>query len=155
MKTLILVRHAQAADKLLWLEDHGRYLTDKGLKQSKKLSKILKKLDLTPQYLISSTATRCHDTAQKLADTFDLRLHTDASLYFQWIDPYLAAIAKISDDIDYLTVVWHNDDLSILIRHLLNCDFPSVAKWSATIIKFDVDSWSEVIVGKLRHYLSS
>jgi|GEM_PF-3149220 len=83
MKQLTLIRHAQAIDKSENIDDHDRLLTPKGIKQSKELPKILKKLDIKPQYLMSSTAVRCIETAKKLCDKFDLILHTDESLYFQ------------------------------------------------------------------------
>lgn len=144
MKTLILVRHAQAVDKSPVISDHDRPLTSKWIKQSKKLPKLLKKLDIKPWYVLSSTAIRCHDTAKQICKKFDLKLHTDAHLYFEWMESYLKLIASVTDDKDMVTIIWHNDDLTILICHLLNCNFPSVAKWSAIVIEFDIESWTEV-----------
>lgn len=157
MKTLILVRHAQAVDiwsKIHGQKDHDRPLTTKWVKQAKKLPKLLKKLDLKPDRVISSTANRCHDTAKQICKRFDIELHTEENLYFKGIDPYLADIAVTTDNIQSLVIVWHNDDLTDLVSILLCCNFPPVVKWSATVIEFTVDSWEDVKKGKLKCYLT-
>lgn len=159
MKTLILVRHAQAVD--IWSKTHGqpdhdRPLTPKWIKQSKKLPKLLNKLNIKPQYLVSSTALRCYDTATQISKKFDLTIHTDDSLYFQGIEAYLDIIIDTSDDIESLVLVWHNDDLTDLVSHLLNCNFPYVAKWSTTVIEYDIEIWTDLkkTAGELRYYIS-
>ncbi len=156
MKTLILVRHAQAVDRSPVISDHDRPLTSKWIKQSKKLPKLLRKLDIEPDHVISSTANRCHDTAKQLCKKFNLKLHTDENLFFKGVDPYLADIAGTTDNVQSLVVVWHNDDLTDLVSLLLRCNFPPVAKWSATVIEFDIESWTEVkkAAGELKCYLT-
>jgi phosphohistidine phosphatase len=105
MKILILVRHAQAVDQSPVITDHDRPLTSKGIKQSKKLPKLLRKLDIKPDHVISSTANRCHDTAKQICKKFDLKLHTDENLFFKGIDPYLNDITSATDNIQSLAIV--------------------------------------------------
>lgn len=157
MKTLILVRHAQAVDRSPVITDHDRPLTAKWIKQSRRLTKLLRKLDVEPDYVISSTANRCHDTAKQICKKFDLKLHSDENLFLKGIDPYFEHIINTTDDIQTLVLVWHNNDLTDLISQLLTCNFPLVAKWSATIIKFDIKSWTEVkkSEGKLKCYITT
>jgi phosphohistidine phosphatase SixA len=65
-------------------------------------------------------------------------------------------ITSATDNIQSLAIVWHNDDLTDLISLLLSCRFISVAKWSATVIEFDIESWTEVkkTAGELKCYLT-
>jgi phosphohistidine phosphatase SixA len=66
---------------------------------------LLKKLDIEPDHAISSTAKRCHDTAKQLCKKFDLKLYTDEDLFFKGVDPYLADIAGMTDNIKSLAIV--------------------------------------------------
>ena len=68
MKTLYLVRHAKSSWKYPRLDDFERPLNKRGRKSAPLIGKILKKLKVSPELIISSPANRAAMTARIIAD---------------------------------------------------------------------------------------
>ena len=54
-KILLILRHAKSSWKNNDIPDHDRPLNKRGKNQGSKMGKLLKKLDLVPDHIISST----------------------------------------------------------------------------------------------------
>ena len=68
MKSLLILRHAKSSWKNLDLSDHDdRPLNKRGKNDAPRLGKLLRKENLIPDVIISSTAIRAHDTAKAVA----------------------------------------------------------------------------------------
>ena len=68
MKTLIVMRHAKSSWKHPDVADHDRPLNKRGKQDAPRMGKLLRQQKLTPQVIVSSTATRARRTADAVAD---------------------------------------------------------------------------------------
>ena len=74
MKTLYLVRHAKSSWKYPNLDDFERPLNKRGRRNAPFMGKILKKLKVAPDLVISSPANRAATTARTIAGNIDYPL---------------------------------------------------------------------------------
>jgi phosphohistidine phosphatase len=58
MKTLLILRHAKSSWKDLELQDHDRPLNKRGKQDALRMGKLLRREDLIPDLIVSSTAVR-------------------------------------------------------------------------------------------------
>jgi phosphohistidine phosphatase len=67
MKSVLILRHAKSSWKHPELADHDRPLNRRGKRDAPLMGRLLKKEDLVPEIIISSTATRARSTAEAVA----------------------------------------------------------------------------------------
>ncbi|MGC8770052.1 MAG: phosphohistidine phosphatase SixA [Brevinematia bacterium] len=70
---IYIVRHALAENADEKKDDKDRSLIDKGFKETKAIGKILKKLDVKPDLLVSSPLTRAIQTADIIASKLNYK----------------------------------------------------------------------------------
>lgn len=100
-KILLILRHAKSSWKNNDISDHDRPLNKRGKNQGSKMGKLLKKLDLVPDHIISSTAKRAIDTSELVAkfSTYDGAINQYPSLYNQSsAEHYIKILTSISDN---------------------------------------------------------
>ena len=73
MKTLILMRHAKSSWKFPELSDKDRPLTKRGEHDAPRMGKLLKKEEIFPESILSSTAVRAAATAEAVAQKLDYK----------------------------------------------------------------------------------
>ncbi len=113
-KILLVLRHAKSSWKDNDLPDHDRPLNKRGKNQGSKMGKLLKELDLVPDFLISSTAKRAIDTSELAAEFsgFDGKINLDSSLYHQAsAEQCIKVLADVSDNYSKVLIVGHNPSL--------------------------------------------
>ena len=113
MKTLLLLRHAKSSWDQPDLNDHDRPLNKRGKREAPKVGKYLRKHDLVPDLIISSTALRAKATAQAVADEsgFDGQVDFYQDLYLSDTACYLDILQRLPDEANRVLVVGHNPDL--------------------------------------------
>ncbi|MGH7500114.1 MAG: SixA phosphatase family protein [Gemmatimonadales bacterium] len=96
---LLLIRHAHAGDSnpAKWPDDRERPLTDKGRRIQRKVSRLLRRLDLVPDVVLASPWKRAAQTAAVLAETLDLE-HPPVPCEALAEDPDLSRIADFVGD---------------------------------------------------------
>jgi phosphohistidine phosphatase len=121
-KTLLLLRHAKSNWNENSLIDHERSLNKRGRNQGSKMGKLLKELNLVPDYIISSTAKRAIDTSELIVEFsgFKGKINSDSSLYNQTSEQYIKVIADIPDIYSRVLIVGHNPSIENLIEKLTN-----------------------------------
>lgn len=116
---LILMRHGKA-EGMNEQGDQYRQLTDKGLKQSKKMGKAIADMGLVPDIIASSAATRARQTTERLLATFgdgpDVRYHMD--LYDHGMQAIMDELAHTKDKHRVLMVVCHEPTVSYAAQWL-------------------------------------
>lgn len=145
MKTLWLVRHAEALEAVADQSDKERPLSHAGIEQAVNLGKFLDETRARVDLMLVSSAVRTQSTAEILLKTAG-HLHA-SSLVID--DLYLASDAMIwnivtsaDDAIDSLMVIGHNPGLLDLVRRFM----PSVQRLHTcdlVTIRFAIESWSE------------
>ncbi|HQR83387.1 MAG: hypothetical protein B7Y05_05330 [Polynucleobacter sp. 24-46-87] len=145
-KTLFLLRHAKAKSAGILVEDYDRPLSDKGVKDTKKLANKLHKKDFSCDLVMTSPAVRAITTAQLLSNRLDIphtHLVINDALYGSDAMVFLKVISAVSKKIDTLMVVGHNPGLmglaSLIAGEPIFLSTCSMVKFS-----FDFKDWHDI-----------
>lgn len=145
MKTLILMRHANAEARENDQLDADRPLKRKGKKAARKTGKVMKQSANVPQRILCSSARRTSETAKQVSRQLEPKpeiVFLD-SLYLATPHAFIDVIREESDDADCVMVVGHNPGLREFLQILTGTvlRFP---KASAAYINLPLDSWQEI-----------
>ena len=153
---LYLVRHGIAVDHLGGgiTRDSERPLTDEGITEMKLVARALLKINKKPDLILSSPLVRARQTAQIIADAFNMEITLSdtlapagsSSLVFK-------AIAKHAD-VNQVYLVGHEPDMGMLLNKLtwagLECEFPFK---KAAVARIDVSDMPPTSPGILKWYM--
>jgi phosphohistidine phosphatase len=149
MKKLIIVRHAHAVHD--GTADFKRSLTEDGLEEASHAGKLLKKNDILPDMIISSSAARAVQTAEKVAHKLDFPEESivyDRELYTADEDDVLHMIQHINDSCNVLMIVGHNPAFQHLANNLASESIGSLPPGGIIVIEFTKGfSWSALKYG--------
>jgi phosphohistidine phosphatase len=147
MKRLILVRHAKA-EQGGYDHDFKRQLSEKGLDDARNVALDLKKWDISPDYIISSPASRALTTAQIFAEELNFPKHDiieKKGLYFDFTtQEFLEMIQEVPDKCDTLFVFGHNPFMFFVAENLSKNFTGDMPTCSTVVLEFKVDSWEKV-----------
>jgi len=145
MKLVLLLRHAKSSWKHPDLGDHDRPLNKRGKGDAPLMGRLLKREDLVPDIIISSTSLRARATAEAVAkaSSYDGEIVLNKSLYAAGPEAYLGVIHALSDEYVRVLIVGHNPGLEELVE-LLTGEIHLLSTWSLAHVKFRVDKWSEI-----------
>jgi phosphohistidine phosphatase len=145
MKSVLVLRHAKSSWKQQELADHDRPLNKRGKRDAPLMGRLLKKEDLVPDIIISSTAIRARSTAEAVAKASGYKgeIVLDKSLYAAGPEAYLGVIQDLSDEYVRVMIVGHNPGLEELLE-LLTGEIHLMPTCSLAHVKLHVDKWSGV-----------
>jgi len=147
MKTLLLMRHAKSSWKDQKLADHERPLKKRGRKDAANIAKLLKKNDLIPDLIYTSSAIRALETAELIINKtgYEGKLESLDVFYMAEPETYIDRISTTSDKINQLLVVGHNPGLETLVQ-ILGDKIDSMPTGALAIIVLSINSWSELTI---------
>jgi phosphohistidine phosphatase len=158
MKTLYLVRHAEAVGRDDKLPDAERSLLTRGIKQARKTSRNLKRFNGQPDLLVSSPAHRALETAHVFARSLDYpvqKIILQEALYeASSTEPILEMLRAVSDEVDRLILFGHEPLMSQLLGSLVPKCHVAMPKGAVAGVTFACASWSEVNLrqGELNYF---
>jgi len=125
MKSVLVLRHGKSTWKHLELADHDRPLNERGKRDAPLMGRLLKKEDLVPEIIISSTARRARSTAEAVAKAsrYKGEIILDKSLYADMPIPSAYAQTNTTQSntlCDYTTNVRRSRTICAS-RRLLGC----------------------------------
>ena len=158
MLKLLLLRHAKSSWDNLDHTDHQRPLNTRGIKAAPKMGKFIAGSGLTPQLILSSTATRARQTTQLVHEQLgkDIETHFIDDLYnFSGFHKPLNIIRSQCNKQTPLLVVAHNPTMEELadeltaagsssVRALMYQKYPTAA---LAEIDFDIPKWADLQTG--------
>ncbi|OHX66140.1 SixA phosphatase family protein [Flammeovirga pacifica] len=147
MKTLILIRHAEAESVYFGVEDKNRMLTQQGYAQAMHMAKRVKTGAYLPDIVFYSDAERTKTTTQVLVETLDIpeeATFEESSFYSANVGKLLDFINQRSDEADCFAIVGHNPTLTFLAEYLTGEALNPLSPADALVISFDFTSWSMV-----------
>jgi phosphohistidine phosphatase len=120
MKTLLLFRHAKASRDDSGVPDHDRPLKPSGKKNAKQIGRLLRKANLVPTLIVSSTALRARKTASKAAKQMEYPRAIELSdrLYLSTSQDHLQVVQSLPDEEDRVMLVGHNPGISQFLSEL-------------------------------------
>lgn len=145
MKTLFLMRHAKSSWKDDSLADHERPLKKRGKKDTKLIAKELKKNDLIPDLIISSSAVRAKETAELLAEALGYKGKIEISddLYMGEPQDYVNALNGIKEKYDSVMIVGHNPGLEAYLQ-IIDGEIESMPTGSLGYLMLAEEEWEAI-----------
>lgn len=157
MKTLYLVRHAKSSWKYPNLDDFERPLNKRGRKSAPIMGKILKKLKVTPDLVISSPANRAAMTARIIAASINYPLENirySEAIYEFSENTLIHVVKQIDDAVNKAMVVGHNPAINGLADYIGDQPIGNIPTCGAICVELDISSWAKINehCGKLKFF---
>jgi len=145
VKTLLVLRHAKSSWGDPALADHDRPLNKRGKKDAPRIGALLRREDLTPELIISSTARRARTTAEIVVEHSgcegQLRLERD--LYAAGPEAYLQVLAELPDEYQRVMLVGHNPGLEELLE-MLTGDYERLPTAALAQVRLPIKRWRDL-----------
>ena len=147
-RTLYIVRHAQAVDHSLRIDDFSRDLTEQGRSEATEIGNYLSQQKIQLQEIISSSAHRTSSTAFILAERlqFDTKkIILKDEMYQASVKLLLDIISNLSDDLYSVMLVGHNPSISQLVDYLsMEEEIEHFPTCTVAALQFELDSWKKI-----------
>lgn len=147
MKRVIIVRHAKSVP-YGYDDDFYRDLTERGESDAERISERLRSLDVSPDLVIASPATRTMHTASIFCQNLGYdraKIRQEEDLYEGITTQYfIEFLQKLPEDIQTVFIFGHNPTVYYLVYNLVkyfNSDMPTC---STVALDFQIENWSEV-----------
>ena len=136
MRTLYLLRHAKSSWDDPALPDHERPLAPRGRRDAKRIAKHLRRLEITPELVLCSSAVRTQQTLDLLRPRLaEVSVRVEEQLYGASSDTLLARIRSVPDQVGSVLLIGHNpalQDLALMLcssgeLERLEAKFPTAA----------------------------
>lgn len=154
MKTLLLLRHGEAADPVGSGGDKTRTLTRKGRADMAQLHYTLRTQGLMPAFALSSDAERTRQTLDAVTGPdFAGQKILDPHLYNADFNRIVEAIQNISDEFSSAMIVAHNPGIHMVAMNLIadssdqTLQMKLLSGYSSgtlTVLQCPVDRWSDI-----------
>jgi phosphohistidine phosphatase len=147
MKQLLIVRHAKSSWDNPGLEDFQRPLLERGKKKTRYILDYLLKQQIKPDLIISSHATRAHDTAKIIAHALfipDENIIISKNLYHGDSESLFNQFYDINDEVNSLMLVGHNPTLTYFSNYFLEKKIDNLPTSGVVCIEFKTDSWAQI-----------
>lgn len=120
------IRHAQAIEFSTGLPDEQRYLTCRGRKRFRQVAVCLKKMNIDPDFILSSPKVRAVQTAEILAETlrFNGEVRISPELTFGPGLVELDALLRANNGSSEVVIVGHEPALGEVVASLLQLSTP-------------------------------
>lgn len=146
MKYLYLVRHAKSSWDDASLSDIERPLNKRGKKDAPFMGKLLNKMKISPELLITSPAKRALTTARIFAEEIDYpdkKIIIDERIYGASPGEIIKIISEL-DEQNIIMVFGHNPTFTSVANFLSVSNIDNLPTCSVTGIEFPVDNWPQI-----------
>lgn len=150
-RTLLVMRHAKSSwDNPAW-SDHDRPLNERGLHDAPRMGHWIEEQGGAPSLIISSTATRARDTAERVADACHYlgNIVLEPRLYHATPSDWKDVVRSLPDSHYRILCVGHNPGLEELLRKWTGeiVEMPTAA---VAVADLHISAWSDYD----RHHVS-
>ena len=150
MKTLLLIRHAQAArDETV--SDVSRPLAESGLADARRIGERLAHKRVAFDAFYSSPARRTLQTAEIIAECTGFAradVVSDDALYTFDRDRLLRAVASIAERRSTVAVCCHNFAVTGLVNLLTGASIDNVPTCGVAHVEIETEAWANVATAK-------
>ena len=157
MKTLYLVRHAKSSWKYPDLDDFERPLNKRGRKNAPFMGKVLKKLKVAPDVVLSSPANRAAMTARIIAASINYPLENiryNEAIYEFSESALIHLVKRIDDAVNKAMVVGHNPAINGMANYIADQSISNIPTCGVFCVELDISSWTKISehCGKLKFF---
>ncbi len=148
MKSLFVLRHAKSDWSSDRLEDFERPLAARGRKDLPRLARVVGRLEMKPQLVLSSSAVRARETAAGLADLLGsgVELRAEERLYLAGPATLSAVLGEQPDTCARIMTVGHNPGLEEWVEHLCGAQV-RLPTAGLALLELEIGRWAGVAAG--------
>jgi len=145
MKTILLMRHAKSSWKEMHLADHDRPLNSRGRTSAPMIGDHLSRIDLVPDVIVCSTATRARQTVEYLLETlpYEGEVYYTRELYHAGTETFLEEISKLDNGFKCAMLVGHNPGMEDAVEDLTG-EWVRMPTAAVAHIVFEVEKWGDI-----------
>lgn len=150
IRHLLLLRHAEAAEKLAEQNDFDRPLTELGIQQAVKVGAQITQQPWRPQLIITSPALRTHTTAKIVANSFNYpesEIIREQQLYNGSVLQLFQALQHVHPEFTQVLLVAHNPGISYLGEWFTKVPNTALKPAGLLHIEFQLNHWNELREG--------
>lgn len=142
---LMLLRHAKSDWDAGAPDDHSRPLSSRGVRSAERMGEVLRDLELVPDVVIASTATRARSTAElaRISGGWRSRLVLLDALYGASVDEALEVAAEHGGSHGSIMLVGHEPTWSMTVRRLTGAN-AEIRTATCAVIEMHTDRWEDV-----------
>ena len=150
MRTLTIIRHAKAEPAIPNIDDFDRVLSPRGVKDIKRIAKILVKLEPPIDLIVSSPAMRARQTAEMLVARIEHQhpILWKGAIYGGGVHTLLTILRGLPEDATHVALIGHNPGSEMLVGglssgapHHLAVHMPTAA---IANLQLEIFWWSKV-----------
>lgn len=145
-RRLIIMRHAKSAWNTDAQSDHERPLNARGRRDAPHLGRLLVARGYTPKMVISSDATRTHETWLGVMESMPegLEPRFTSALYLSGLAAIRTELEAVPDGVESLLMLGHNPGFSLAASWLTGDDIELKTAFAA-VLEAEGGSWAEAL----------
>jgi phosphohistidine phosphatase len=155
MKTLLILRHAKSKPKAANLSDHDRELNEFGKDDALHIGKLLRYKDLTPDFIISSSALRAKRTAEIVAKECGYvveEISLERSLYEANPKDWMNVLERLPDKYNRVLIVGHNPTIEEIVKMLTGLSDIIMPSSALAHLSIPIEKWRDLKI-KTKHLI--
>jgi phosphohistidine phosphatase len=148
-KKLLFIRHGKATQE--FMPDMERFITEKGIKRTRKHAKKLKEKGIFPDLIISSPAVRAHETAKIVAQNLNYdtaKIEINEHLYFSSEQTIINIVRSLPNNISTVFLVGHNNLWTDLANEFSSEDIWHLRTSGIYGVQFETSNWTDMLTAK-------
>lgn len=144
-KILLILRHAKSSWKNKKLNDHDRPLNKRGRREAVKMGKYLKKINMIPNTVVTSSALRAIQTTALVCRHSEYKglVKVNSGFHLGGMDSYLHSIAETASNTTRLLIIGHNPGLEELVR-FLTCRSLKIHTCTLVQLNLEIVNWKNI-----------
>ncbi len=145
MKKLYIIRHAKSSWNNMEIDDFHRGLNKRGRLNAPMMAERLKKRNVIPDIILSSSASRAKKTAKIIADGigYSKKIKFNDELYDVLPSVLHRKIKSIKNKHTKAFLIGHNPELNMIAEDFVDFN-QNIVTCGILEIEFDCDSWREI-----------
>ncbi len=147
MKKLYLVRHAKSTREFSELPDFERPLNYRGRSDAPIMGEVLKEMNISPDLIISSPATRALATARLMAEHLNYPLNkimVNEDIYEAWLDDLVEVLKTIGANHISVMLIGHNPGLQLLAEYITEFPYDNIPTCGVLGLDILLDNWKDI-----------
>jgi len=139
------------------LDDFERPLNKRGRKNAPFMGKVLKKLKVAPDLVLSSPANRAAMTARIIAASITYPLENiryNEAIYESSESALIHVVKRIDDAVNKAMVVGHNPAINGMANYIADQSISNIPTCGVFCVDLDISSWTKISehCGKLKFF---
>lgn len=141
------MRHGKSSWDDFNVLDHDRVLLPVGIKKTNKIAEFLKSKNIKPDIILSSTATRAHETSKIVAAKLGYaegNIKTSKNIYHAGSDDIFDELFALNDSIDSVMIFGHNPTFTDFVNYFKKPEIYNLPTSGVAAISFKTDKWEDI-----------